>query len=61
MTPDERLEAHEQWLLDHDRGLTEIRTILTDVADLQRKQSAILLELTQRIVDVLDRTTGPPE
>ena len=41
MTPEERLEAHEQWLLDHDRAhvpqaheMAEIRTILLHVAQL---------------------------
>jgi hypothetical protein len=56
MTPEERLEAHELWLRDHDR-------IIAEISQIQRQQAAVLLELTQQIVRVIDkldgRTDGP--
>ena len=59
MTPEERIELHEQWLLDHDKGIAEIRATLADsVAELtaiQRKQGAVLLELTQHVTRLLER------
>jgi hypothetical protein len=55
MTPEERFAAHEQWLLDHDRAIAELRAIQTEQARLQQQQSAVLLELTQQIVRLLDR------
>ena len=83
MTPEERFEAHEQWLQDLDHaitkhnlaiadhnvgmanhtlamaeiraGLAEIKNIQRDQAQAQAKQSAVLLELTQHVVRLLER------
>lgn len=62
MTPDERLAAHEQWLLDHDRGLAEIREIQRQQAEIQRQQSAVVLEIAHHVARLLDRDDGdrPP-
>jgi hypothetical protein len=51
MTPEERFEAHEQWLLDHDRTIKEI-------SDIQRRQAAVLLEISQHVARLLDRSNG---
>lgn len=72
MTPEERFEAHEQWLLDHDRALAkhdammakhdeaiaEIHEVLAEVGQIQRKQSAVLLEIAQHVARLLDRDNG---
>ena len=55
MTPEERMEAHEQWLLDHDRDMKQIREVLGQTAEIQRKQSEILLEISQHVARLLDR------
>ena len=62
MTPEERFEAHEQWLLDHDKALakherdmTEIRATLAETVEIQRKQAGVLLELTQHVTRLLER------
>jgi hypothetical protein len=58
MTPEERFDAHEQWLLDHDRGIAEIRTMLHDITSLQQRQAAVLLELTEQVTRLLDKNGG---
>jgi len=65
MTPEDRVALHEQWLLDHDRAMArhdremaEIRAIQTEQARLQQQQSAVLLELTQQIIRLLDARNG---
>jgi hypothetical protein len=62
MTPEERFEAHEQWLLDHDRAiarydgwLARMQEIQQQQADIQRKQSEVLLEIAQHVTRLLDR------
>ena len=55
MTPEERLAAHEQWLLDHDKAIAEIQEIQRQQAVIQRQQSAVLLEIAQHVARLLDR------
>jgi hypothetical protein len=54
MTPEERFEAHEQWLLDHDRAIKEIVDIQRQQAAVQHQQSAVLLEIAQQVARLLD-------
>jgi hypothetical protein len=44
MPPEERVDAHEQWLLDHDRAIAELRQLLTESADIHRR----IVELLRR-------------
>jgi hypothetical protein len=69
MTPDERFDAHEQWLLDHDkrlaehaawqaqmeRGLVHIHEILAETSEIQRQQSRVLLDIARHVDRLLDR------
>ena len=59
MTPEERFAAHEQWLLDHDRAITEIREIQRQQTEVQRQQSAVLLEIAQHVAKLLDDNGEP--
>jgi hypothetical protein len=45
-------------MAEHDEWVVRIRGVLDEVADLQRRQSAVLLELTQQITRLLDRENG---
>ena len=58
MPPEDRVTQHEQWLLDHDRAIAEIRTTLQEhiiwIAATQREQSVVLLALSQHIACLLD-------
>jgi hypothetical protein len=55
MTPEERFAMHEQWLLDHDKAIAEMKDVLRQVADVQRQQSAVMLEIAQHVARLLDR------
>jgi hypothetical protein len=75
MTPEERFEAHEQWLLDHDRTMraldeasqkhaeeiAAIREILQETTAIQRKQSAVLLEIAEHVARLLDKENDDEE
>jgi hypothetical protein len=56
MTPEERLAAHEQWLLDHDKVIADIQDILQETVAIQRRQSAVLLELAEHVARLLDKS-----
>lgn len=58
MTPEERIAAHEQWLLDHDRAIAEMQEIQRETVAIQRKQSAVLLEIAEHVARLLDRDDG---
>lgn len=69
MTPEERFEAHEQWLLDHDKRMAEMQAqhaawraeidqTFREIGQIQRQQSAVLLEIAQHVARLLDREDG---
>lgn len=65
MTPEERVAAHQQWLLDHDRAMAKHGEMMAkhaeDIAEIraiQRQQSAVLLEIAQYVARRLDRHSG---
>lgn len=58
MTPEERFAAHEQWLLDHDKSIIEIKSILQETVAIQRRQSAVLLEIAEHVARLLERDDG---
>jgi hypothetical protein len=55
MTPEERFEMHEQWLLDHDKHIARMDALFAEIGAIQRQQSAVLLEIAQHVARLLDR------
>ena len=50
-----RWPQHEEWLLDHERAMAEIRATLAVTIEIQRVQSTVLLELGQQVARLLER------